>query len=132
MSAINQVTSTLIYQSHYHQNLSYLEYIDQNLSKNSEPIFNRIKFKNTDDNCITYDKEIIDSNDVYQLRLVGRQVSSYEYPRCCFGYYTNNSINETFNSTLEINFVSGNLSTLGTIYYGDLVEQSSKVFKSNI
>ena len=39
---------------------------------------------------------------------------------------------QPFNNKLEINCQNGNLSTNGTIYYGELTQQSSKMFKTNI
>src|SRR5690606_30929065 len=48
LNTLNQLTQAIIYQSHYHENLSWLEYIDQNVGRYSLPLFSRIRFRNRD------------------------------------------------------------------------------------
>src|SRR5690606_1608704 len=41
LSTLNQLTQAIIYQSHYHENFEWLEYINQNLERNGQPMFSR-------------------------------------------------------------------------------------------
>src|SRR5690606_32630580 len=52
LNTLNQLTQAIIYQSHYHENFEWLQYINQNLERNGAPMFARIKFNNQDDHSI--------------------------------------------------------------------------------
>src|SRR5690606_7013546 len=122
--------------SHYHENLSWLEYIDQNVGCYSLPLFSRIRFRNRDSDefSICYDIETLESGvDVYQMQIAGIANSTEILSRIHFGYYNQNKASNGFNTKFEVNCINGNIATRGSVYYdGSLIHLSSKNFKTNI
>src|SRR5690606_24297694 len=115
-----------------HPNITLLNLIDQALSTTSSPMHKQIKFLTDieeNDHTICYKKITDDDTTKHQIRIIG---TCHDISRVCFGYYDEDWDMQPFNNKLEINCQNGNLSTNGTIYYGELTQQSSKMFKTNI